>query len=336
MKKATSIFRNKHTPLICKILCGVLVVVLTFGGFYGYNDYNAHQSTAKQIERLNSKLDKTTSQAAKTEKELKAKLEDVTSTATEYEKQLQEYRKLIFNLQAANSEQEALIKDLTTPLNGRDDKTAEPADTKIAYLTFDDGPSEHTEQILNILTEKEAVGTFFVINNKYLDKIKDIHKQGSALAMHSATHNYQTIYKSVDAYFEDLHLIESRIFEITGVKPKIMRLPGGSSNTVSKKYCKGVVTQIVERLNKEGYYYFDWNVDSTDASKDNVPAQTLLEKVKSASKGKQVINILMHDTDQKKTTVEALPAIIDYLKAEGYQFMTLSPTSTPIRHTVNN
>ncbi len=336
MKKATGIFRNKYTPLVCKILCVVLALMLIATGFYVYSDYCEGIKTADEISKLKGQLSSAEADAAKKQAGLNSQIGGLQSTLADYEKQLQEYRRLIMNLENANSEQQALIKDLTTPLNGRDDKTPEPADTKIAYLTFDDGPSEHTEEILKILTEKEAVATFFVINSKHIDKIKDINKQGSALAMHSATHNYQTIYKSVDAYFADLKIIEGKIFELTGIQPKIMRLPGGSSNTISKKYSKGVVTKIVERLNAEGYYYFDWNVDSTDATKDNVPAQTLLAKVKSSCKDKPVVNILMHDTDQKKTTVEALPAIIDYLRSEGYQFMTLSPTSTPIRHTVNN
>ncbi len=336
MKKATGIFRNKYTPLVCKILCVVLALMLVATGFYIYADYNEGVKTAQQIEKLKGQLSSAKADASKSQSKLSSQLGEAQSTLKEYEKQMMEYRRLIMNLENANSEQQSLIKDLTTPLNGRDDKTPEPPATKIAYLTFDDGPSEHTEEILQILTEKEAVATFFVINSKHIDKVKDINKQGSALAMHSATHNYQNIYKSVDAYFADLKIIEGKIFELTGIQPKIMRLPGGSSNTVSKKYCKGVVTQIVKRLNDEGYYYFDWNVDSTDATKDDVPAQTLLAKVKAGCKDKPVVNILMHDTDAKKTTVEALPAIIDYLRSEGYQFMTLSPTSTPIRHSVNN
>ncbi|MBQ2704752.1 MAG: polysaccharide deacetylase family protein [Clostridia bacterium] len=324
-----NIFKCKHTPLICKTLCAVLAALIIFLVWYIC-------STNNSLNALDKRIDKLTSQSAKTEKELNAKLKEANATIKDNEAQLKEYRDLINRLKAENAEQAALIGELQTPLNGRDEKTAEPADTKIAYLTFDDGPSEHTEEILKILSERGAVGTFFVINNKYLDKAAAIHKQGSALAMHSATHDYKTIYSSVDAYFADLYMIEARIYEVTGIKPKIMRLPGGSSNTVSKDYATGVVTQIVERLNAEGYIYFDWNVDSTDASAASVPALTLLEKVKSACVDKPVINVLMHDTDQKKTTVEALPLIIDYLRSEGYQFMTLSPTSTLIQHSVNN
>ena len=324
-----NIFKCKYTPLICKILCAVLAALIIFLVWFVC-------STNNNISALDKKIDKLTSQSAKTEKQLNTKLKEANATIEKNEKQLQEYRELINKLKAENAEQAALIGELQTPLNGRDEKTAEPADTKIAYLTFDDGPSEHTEEILKVLSERGAVGTFFVINNQYIDKAAAIQKQGSALAMHTATHDYKTIYSSVDAYFTDLYMIESKIYEVAGVKPKIMRLPGGSSNTISKQYASGVVTQIVERLNTEGYIYFDWNVDSTDASAESVPAATLLEKIKAACTDKPVVNILMHDTDQKKTTLEALPLIIDYLRSEGYQFMTLSPTSTVIHHDVNN
>ena len=324
-----NIFKCKYTPLICKVLCAVLAALIIFLVWFVY-------STNNNISALDKKIDKLTSQSAKTEKELNNRLKEAKDTIAGNEKQLQEYRELINRLKAENSEQAALIGELQTPLNGRDEKTAEPAETKIAYLTFDDGPSEHTEEILKILSERGAVATFFVTNNKYLDKAAAIQKQGSALAMHTATHDYKTIYSSVDAYFADLYMIESRIYETAGIKTKIMRLPGGTSNTISKQYAAGVVTQIVERLNAEGYVYFDWNVDSTDASANDVPAQTLIDKIKEASVDKPIINVLMHDTDAKKTTVEALPQIIDYLRSEGYQFMTLSPNSTLIQHEVNN
>ncbi len=267
-----------------------------------------------------------------------ASLDKALAEIAENKAEMEKYRKLVNTLEAANAEQQALIESLTTPLNGRDEKIPEPTEGKIAYLTFDDGPSEHTEEILKILTEKETVATFFVKNNgSYMDKISTIIEQGSALAMHTYSHDYEKIYSSVDAYFADLKAIETVIYEKTGVSPKIMRLPGGSSNQISKKYCEGVVTQIVERLNAEGYTYFDWNVDSRDASTDkNKSAEALLNNIKKSIGENRVINILMHDTNEKKTTVEALPLIIDYLKEQGYSFMTLSPTSTLIQHTVSN
>jgi len=158
-----NIFKCKHTPLICKIMCAVLAALIIFLVWFSC-------STNNSIDRLNKQIDKLTSQSAKTEKDINAKLKDAKTTIKSNEAQLQEYRDLINRLKAENAEQAALIGELQTPLNGRDDKTAEPADTKIAYLTFDDGPSEHTEEILKILSERGAVGTFFVINNKYLDK----------------------------------------------------------------------------------------------------------------------------------------------------------------------
>ncbi len=332
MATISKLFKYKFTVIMSIVLCVVLVAV---GGFSIYT-INAQNGRIDRLSKKVVSLEKSLNSKEDSIDKLKGELSEAETEIAEYEEELKKYRKLVATLQTLNQEQESLINELKTPLNGRDEKTLEPADTKIAYLTFDDGPSEHTEEILKILTEKDAVATFFVIGNKHIGKTDAIIKQGSAVAMHSLTHTYSKIYSSADAYFEDLYAIEAKIYENCGVKPKIMRLPGGASNTISKQYSKGVVTQITQRLKDEGYVYFDWNVDSTDASKNGVPVDTLLQKIKDGSKNKPVINILMHDTDAKKTTVEALPAMIDYLRSEGYQFMTLSPTSTVIQHAVNN
>ena len=317
---------------ICIALCAALIGVSVFCGVKTANQRSEITELRAQLQALSGKMSENEALMADLQAELDAAADEISANKAEMEK----YRKLIKTLETTNAEQEAVINSLTSPLNGRDEKTAEPTEEKVAYLTFDDGPSEHTEEILKILTEKDAVATFFVINTKYIDKLDSIISQGSAVAMHSYTHQYDKIYASVDAYFEDLKKIQNVIYEKTGVTPKILRLPGGSSNTISKNYSKGVVTQIVERLNSEGYVYFDWSVDSTDALRNNVPAQTLVEKVKTGCKDKRVVNILMHDTNAKKTTVEALPQIIDFLKEDGYKIMTLSTNSTPVHHTVNN
>ncbi len=261
---------------------------------------------------------------------VKAQLDSALAEISANKAEMEKYRKLITSLETTNAEQQELINSLTTPLNGRDEKTVEPTDKKIAYLTFDDGPSEHTEEILKILTEKNAVGTFFVKSNKdYMDKLPLIIEQGSAVAMHTYTHDFKSVYASVDAYFADLKQIEKLIFEKTGISPKLVRMPGGSSSS----YAKSVVNDIIKRLGNEGYIYFDWNVDSRDASSDkDKSASKLISNVIDTVGDKRVVNILMHDTNDKKSTVEALPVIIDRLRADGYSFMTLNPTSTLTQH----
>ncbi len=331
----TKLFKNYRVMMILCIILAVLVAAVSVTAVFQYTSFTSKLNLMQtELTAQNALIVEQQGTIDKNQAQLESALAEISSNKAEIEK----YRKLISTLESTNAEQQELINSLTTPLNGRDEKTPEPTEEKIAYLTFDDGPSEHTEEILRILTEKEAVATFFVKNNgNYMDKLEPIIKQGSALAMHTYSHDYKQIYSSVDAYFEDLYEIEKVIFEKTGVSPKIMRLPGGSSNEISKKYCKGVVTDIVARLNDEGYIYFDWNVDSRDASSDkDKSAAALINNIKNATRDNRVINVLMHDTNDKKTTVEALPEIIDYLRAEGYSFMTLSPTSTLIQHSVNN
>lgn len=209
-------------------------------------------------------------------------------------------------------------------------------DRKVVYLTFDDGPSAHTDKILKILDEYNAKATFFVTGNnqKHNDVLKRIVDQGSVVALHTYTHNYAEVYASEEAYFKDLQKISDMVKEATGVESKLIRFPGGSSNTVSKQYCPGLMTKLTKAVREKGYQYFDWNCDSTDASGNNIPAKTLIENATSSSA--QHINILMHDTDAKGTTVDALPDIIKHYRSQGYAFEALTVDSYPAHHSVNN
>ncbi len=209
-------------------------------------------------------------------------------------------------------------------------------DRKIVYLTFDDGPSDNTEKILDILKHYNAKATFFVTGNnqKKNDVLKRICKEGSAVGLHTYTHDYAQVYASEDAYFADLQKISDMVKEATGTESHIIRFPGGSSNTISAKYSPGLMTKLTEKVQEKGYQYFDWNCDSTDAAGNNVPVETI---VKNATSGNSKhINILMHDTDAKDTTVEALPDIIEYYRSKGYAFEPLTVDSAPIHHAVSN
>lgn len=207
---------------------------------------------------------------------------------------------------------------------------------KIVYLTFDDGPSKNTEKILDILKQYNAKGTFFVtgMNPGYNYTLQRIVNEGSAIGLHTYTHNYAQIYASEDAYFSDLKKISDMVEQAAGIRSNILRFPGGSSNTVSKQYSPGLMTKLTSEVQKRGYRYFDWNCDSTDASGNNVPIKTIVEKATSCSS--RHINILMHDTASKNTTVEALPEIIKYYRNHGYSFETLTADSLPVHHTLNN
>lgn len=209
-------------------------------------------------------------------------------------------------------------------------------DRKVVYLTFDDGPSENTGKILDILKQYNAKGTFFVTGNNqaYNDSLKRIIAEGSAVALHTYSHDYAKVYASEEAYFDDLQKISDMVKEVTGVESKVIRFPGGSSNTVSKKYCPGLMTELTRAVQEKGYQYFDWNCDSTDASGNHVAVEKLVANATSSSA--QHINILMHDTAAKDTTVQALPQIIEHYKNLGYVFEALTVDSYPVHHSVNN
>lgn len=197
---------------------------------------------------------------------------------------------------------------------------------KFVYLTFDDGPSKNTEAILEILTQKGVAATFFVIGDnaeRYPDKIRAIAAQGSLVANHTQTHKTDEIYKSEEAFLEDINRGRETILSILGegYPDDLMRFPYGSTNRRCREYRDGVKAA--------GYRFFDWNALNGDAESgaSKRSAQDLYDElVKTvdvqAKKGRDII-ILMHDTNSKGNTVTMLPDAIDYLFGLGYTFATL-------------
>ncbi|MDD6190228.1 MAG: polysaccharide deacetylase family protein [Firmicutes bacterium] len=209
------------------------------------------------------------------------------------------------------------------------------------YLTFDDGPSlSSTPEILDILKKYKIHGTFFIINygddkNK-LAIVKRAIKEGNTVALHSYSHDYSRIYKSSDVFMDNLKQLHDKLKNDTGYEAFCMRFPGGSSNTISKNYCSGIMTELAGKVQEEGYLYNDWNVDSTDASGNNVPADRLIASVKKECSKNTFNVVLMHDTDAKATTVKALPEIIEWGLEEGYSFKAITKDSPTFHHRINN
>lgn len=121
------------------------------------------------------------------------------------------------------------------------------SDEKVVYLTFDDGPSENTQKIMDILARYNVKATFFVTgrNQKYNYLIKDAYKAGHTIALHTYSHDYQTVYSSVDNYFDDLNKVGQMVKKEIGFVPHYIRFPGGSSNTISRKYCQGIMWRLI-------------------------------------------------------------------------------------------
>lgn len=206
---------------------------------------------------------------------------------------------------------------------------------KTIYLTFDDGPSPNTPRIISILNSYGIKATFFVKNTSYNGYMKDIVDNGNVIALHSYTHDYKRIYSSDEAFYQDLQDISDLVYLQTGVRSNIMRFPGGGSNTVSKKYSPGIMTRLTQGVADRGYIYYDWNCSSGDAIKNTVPKDTIVANCKRVPTAKNVI-VLLHDTDAKSTTVEALPEIIEYYQSCGYTFSTITADTPPVHHKVNN
>lgn len=204
------------------------------------------------------------------------------------------------------------------------------------YLTFDDGPSSITPQILDILKKYNIKATFFVINHdsSYDAYIKRAYEEGHTIAVHSYTHNYKTIYTSVNAYLNDFSLMREKIYKITGSYTNLFRFPGGSSNTVSR-FNRGIMTTLTSTMEKKGYVYFDWNVDSDDAGSAKNSETVYNNVVNSVGKFHSYV-VLMHDFEGNYKTLNALENIIINLKNRGYQFDKLSETSYKAHHVINN
>ncbi len=211
----------------------------------------------------------------------------------------------------------------------------------VIYLTFDDGPSSKvTPEIVTILEEYDVPATFFVVDygqdEKKIKTMKRAIKNGCTIGIHGYSHNYRRIYRSVPDFMENVVKLDEKLKRDLDYDAFVMRFPGGSSNTVSKNFSEGIMTELVKEVQREGYMYNDWNVDSRDASGNNVNADIIVRSVKRNCKKDTFNVVLMHDSDTKSTTAKALPEIIQWGKREGYIFKAMTANSPTIHHDVNN
>lgn len=193
---------------------------------------------------------------------------------------------------------------------------------KVAYLTFDDGPSSNvTPKILNILDNYDIKATFFVIG-QMAEANKDVlireKAEGETIGNHTFTHNYKYIYGSPKNLIDDFNKCSETIKDILGkdYDIKYARFPGGSFGKKLETYR--------DATEKAGYSFIDWNCIDGDGEGNNISPKILLEKIKQTSIRKKTLVVLLHDASTKSTTVQALPNIIEYLKSQGYIFKTLN------------
>ena len=204
---------------------------------------------------------------------------------------------------------------------------------KVIYLTFDDGPGPDTQRLLEVLDKYGVKATFFVTDSGYPSLLREITERGHSIGIHTATHNYGQIYANAKSYFQDLFQMQQVIREATGVTTTLLRFPGGSSNTVSRNTCEGLMTTLVEAVRDAGFQYFDWNVDSDDAGKAR-KAKTVLENVQEGVLQNDVSIVLQHDVHSY--SVDAVEDIIVWALNQGYSFAALNENSPGMHHNVYN
>ena len=229
------------------------------------------------------------------------------------------------------SEREALQEeqDTETPAAGEEEESQ-----KKIYLTFDDGPSSNTDEILDILKAYDVKATFFVVgktDEASRKAYRRIVEEGHTLGMHSYSHSYEDIYDSEEDFQADMKKLQEYLYELTGVWPRFYRFPGGSSNTVSNIDMQ----KLADWLTDQGVTYFDWNVASGDAVSRELPAETLLANCLAGIRNQQNCVVLMHDAANKDTTVEALPEIISEIRLqEDAVFLPITDDTVPVQHTI--
>lgn len=210
-------------------------------------------------------------------------------------------------------------------------ETEKPAGRKV-YLTFDDGPSSYTEEILDILDQYDVKATFFVVGKESdwaREALQEIVDRGHTLGMHSYSHKYAEIYESVESFSEDLDKIQNYVYDATGVTSTVYRFPGGSSNTISKVD----MNDFADYLDTREIRFFDWNVSSGDAVKGGASVEQITKNVMGDVVRHKNVIVLMHDAANKRTTVEALPIIIENILAlEDTEILPITDETEPVQH----
>jgi len=273
-------------------------------------------------------------------KEANSRLDTLTQTVSEQGRLLEELKGLL--------QEEILNRELL--MEERADGQMEPVSASAAqteaeelteepkvnvhkvYLTFDDGPSIYTNDILDILKEYDVKATFFVLGKETEEAkqaMRRIVEEGHSLGMHSYNHQYDQIYASKEAFAEDFHKIQDYLYQVTGVESHLYRFPGGSSNTVTNVD----VHEFIEYLQEVDTAYYDWNVSSGDAAKELLSAEVIVRNATTGIENFPTAVILFHDAASRRTTVDALPTIIEKLQAmENVEILPITEDTELIQH----
>ncbi|MCP3775860.1 polysaccharide deacetylase [Paenibacillus sp. MZ04-78.2] len=224
-----------------------------------------------------------------------------------------------------NEGEEALFTQLKSGKRMVIEKNYTPAKKPTVYLTFDDGPSKLTPKVLDILREEDVRATFFVLGEQVQERpniAKRIVEDGHALGNHTYNHVYRELYSDFRAFWEQVQKTENILLETTGVRPRLVRAPGGTHGNFDAFY--------FYYLGQAGYEIYDWTIDSEDARRPGMTANQIVRAVEKGPFGNEVI-VLMHDGSGHDETVKALPRIIRLFKEKGYAFASLTPEVMPVQ-----
>lgn len=216
-------------------------------------------------------------------------------------------------------------------------KTTTTNEKSIAYLTFDDGPSNITHSVLDILKKYNVKATFFVINSGNYNKatLQREVNEGHTIGLHAYDHNYAIAYKDDNSYLDGIDKLRAKVKADTGFDSHYIRFPGGSSNTISKRYSKGIMSRITKTAKQRGYKYYDWNVDDDDAGRARTADDCYNNVIKELRPNRSNI-VLMHDFGTNKKILEALPRIIEYCQKNGYKMLPIDDNTPEIHHGISN
>ncbi len=195
----------------------------------------------------------------------------------------------------------------------------------VVYLTFDDGPSDSTPALLNVLKEEGVPATFFIASDKRPDLLKQIYDDGHSIGVHTYSHDYHYVYWTKSAYLADFSRCYYAIWDATGYRTRIFRFPGGSVNS----YNRHLVWDLVTEMNNRGFVYYDWNVTSEDASTAKTYEEQLDNLITQSENKKRVI-ALMHDTKKNSDISLVVKDYITHMKEKGYRFAALNSSVEPI------
>lgn len=293
----------------------------------------AARQTTKIIEK------KTTTEKSTTKKESTKKPTTKKSTTKKSTTQRSTTKKT--TMTTASTAKKTTTKKSTTKKTTTKKTTAKKTTTKdssaskVIYLTFDDGPYQYTEKLLGILDKYDVKATFFVTNaySGYQDLIKKEYRAGHTVAVHTYSHDYSKVYASDSAYWADFEKMNDIIEKQTGKRSTMFRFPGGSSNTVSKKYSTGIMSRLVKQAGEKGLTYYDWNVTSGDAGETTSSEQVYQNIIQGVQRQDRSI-VLCHDV--KSYTVNAMDKTIAWCLDHGYTFRVLSPNGYTVHHGTNN